>query len=185
MPRLPKASREDFSQELRAVFDQVSGGPPGAGDGPMSIFNHSPEMARRTAPLFNYVRNESTLPQRVRELAMLTTARALDCQYIWNAHVALGRQAGLSNELIDALRDNRPLPGLSEDEAAVIRLGTEFFTTHRVSGETFDLGLTNFGARGVVELTTLMGFYAMLALNANAIDLGLPHPGEEPPLPLD
>ena len=75
MPRLPKASRENFGEELRTLFDEVSGGPPGAGDGPMSILNHSPEMARRTAPLFNYVRNESTLPQRIRELAMLTTAR--------------------------------------------------------------------------------------------------------------
>ena len=65
MPRLPKASRDNFGEELRALFDEVSGGPPGAGAGPMSILNHSPEMARRTAPLFNYVRNESSLPQRI------------------------------------------------------------------------------------------------------------------------
>ena len=184
MPRLPKASRENFGEELRTLFDEVSGGPPGAGDGPMSILNHSPEMARRTAPLFNYVRNESSLPQRTRELAMLTTARALDCPYIWNAHVGLGRQSGLSDQLVDSLRDNKPLPHLSEDEAVVVNVGMEFFRTHRVSQETFDLGLKNFGAQGMVELTTLMGFYAMLAFNANAINLGLPHPGEEPPLPV-
>jgi hypothetical protein len=29
-----------------------------------------------------------------------------------------------------------------------------------------------------------MGFYAMLAFNANTVDLGLPHATTEPPLPV-
>ncbi len=184
MPRLPRPRREDFDEELRRVFDEVSGDGPGSGGGPMSILANSPEMARRAVPLFNYVRNESSLPWKVRELAMLVTARALDCQYIWNAHAALGREAGLSDELVDSLRDRQPLPQLAREERAVLDLGTEFFNTRRVGQDTFDSVLELFGARGLVELTTLMGFYAMLAFNANAVDLGLPHPGPEPPLPV-
>jgi len=42
------------------------------------------------------LRNESTLPKKIQELAMLTTARAMDCPYIWNAHAARGRHEGLS-----------------------------------------------------------------------------------------
>jgi len=183
MARLPQVNREDVPEELRAAFDEVDVGPAG-GAGPMSVLKNSPEMARRTVPLFNYVRNESTLPQKVKELAMLTAARAMDCQYIWNAHVTLGRQAGLSDKLVDALRDRQQLPQLAEDEAAVVSLGQEFFTTHRVSQATFDLGLGLFGAQGVIELTMLMGFYAMLAFTANAVDLGLPHSQAEPPLPV-
>ena len=184
MPRLPQVTREEVKEELRAAFDQVSAGPGGVGTEPMSVLKNSPEMARRAIPLFNYVRNESSLPQKVRELAMLTTARANDCPYIWNAHVALGRQAGLSDQLVDALRDKRPLPRLADDEAAVVNMGTEFFTTHRVSQETFDLAVKLFGAQGLVELTTLMGYYAMLAFNANAVELGLPHGHTEPALPV-
>ena len=111
---------------------------------------------------------------------MLTTARAKDCPYIWNAHAALGRKAGLSDALVDALRDRQPLPPLSAAEEAVINLGMEFFGTNRVNEATFNLALDQFGAQGVVELTTLMGFYAMLAFNANAVDLGLAHPSGEP-----
>jgi 4-carboxymuconolactone decarboxylase len=150
----------------------------------MSVLKYSPEMSRRAIPLFNYVRNESTLPQKVRELAMLTTARATDCPYIWNAHAALGRQAGLSDAVIDALRDRAPLPPLPAEETAVVKLGMEFFQTHRVSQETFEVVLAQFGPQGLVELTTLMGFYAMLAFNANAVDLGLPQDLTEPPLPV-
>jgi 4-carboxymuconolactone decarboxylase len=114
-------------------------------------------MSRRAIPLFNYVRNESSLPQKVRELAMLTTARATDCTYIWNAHAALGRQAGLPAALIDALRDRKPLPPMAVEEAVVIKLGMEFFQTHRISQETFDVALEQFGPQGLVELTTLAG----------------------------
>ena len=184
MPRLPQPTRESVKQELRDVFDEVSAGPGGVGTGPMSVLKNSPELARRAIPLFNYLRNESSLPQHVRELAMLTAARAMDCQYIWNAHAALGRQAGLSDNLVNSLRDKKPLPRLSAEEAAVVNCGTEFFTTHRVSPNTFDAVLGLFGAQGLVELTTLMGYYAMLAFNANAVDLGLPPESDELPLPV-
>ena len=185
MPRLPQATRESVKEELREAFDAVSSGPGGAGGaGPMSVLKHSPELLRRATPLFNYLRNESSLPQHVRELAMLTTARAMDCQYIWNAHAALGREAGLSGNLVNSLRDKKPLPRLSAEEAAVVNCGTEFFTTHRVSENTFDACINLFGAQGLVELTSLMGYYAMLAFNANAVDLGLPPDTGEPPLPV-
>jgi 4-carboxymuconolactone decarboxylase len=184
MARIPAVTRERVREDLRSIFDEVSSGPGGVGTGPMSVLKYSPEMSRRAIPLFNYVRNESSLPQKVRELAMLIAARAKDCPYIWNAHAALGRQAGLSDALVDALRDRTPLPPTSVEEAVVIHLGMEFFQTNQVRQDTFDIALEQFGPQGLVELTTLMGFYAMLAFNANAVDLGLPQEMTEPPLPV-
>ncbi len=184
MARIPPVTRERVREDLRGLFDDVSSGSGGVGTGPMSVLKYSPEMSRRAIPLFQYVRNESILPHKVRELAMLTTARAKDCPYIWNAHVGLGRQAGLSAALVDALRDRKPLPPISAEEAVVINLGMEFFRTNQVSQETFDIALEQFGAQGLVELTTLMGFYAMLAFNANTVDLGLPREITELPLPV-
>ncbi len=184
MARIPPVTRESIKENLRTVFDEVAAGPGGLGTGPMSILKNSPEMARRASPLFNSVRNESSLPMKARQLAMLTTARAMDCPSIWNAHVALGRREGLNDSLVDALRDRKPLPPLAADEAAVVNLGMEFFETHKVSQGTFQLALDQFGAQGLVELTTLMGYYAMLAFNANTVDLDLPHNLVEEPLPV-
>jgi 4-carboxymuconolactone decarboxylase len=145
MARIPPVTRDRVQEDLRNIFDEVSSGPGGVGTGPMSVLKYSPEMSRRAVPLFNYVRNESVLPQKVRELAMLTTARAKDCPYIWNAHAALGRQAGLSDAVVDSLRDRTPLPPMSVEESVVINLGMEFFQTNRVSQETFDVALEQFG----------------------------------------
>lgn len=184
MSRIPPVSRDSVPEELREVFDEINAGPGGVGTGPMSVLKHSPEMARRAIPLFEYVRNESTVPHRMRELAMLATARAKDCVYIWDRHVPIARESGLSNELIDALRDGQPLPPLSPAEAAVINLAAEFFTGSRVSQETFQAAHEQFGNQGLVELVTLMGFYAMLAFNANTVDLQLAHESAEPLLPV-
>jgi 4-carboxymuconolactone decarboxylase len=108
----------------------------------------------------------------------------MDCRYIWNAHAARGRQQGLSDALVDALRDNKPLPSLPPDEAAVVNYGMEFFKTHKVSPGTFQAALNQFGARGLTELTTLMGYYALLAFNANAFEIDLPENRTEPLLPV-
>jgi hypothetical protein len=62
MDRLPSVTRERVREDLRCIFDEVSSGPGGVGSGPMSVLKYSPEMSRRALPLFNYVRNESSLP---------------------------------------------------------------------------------------------------------------------------
>ena len=115
---------------------------------------------------------------------MLTAARSMDCQYIWNAHAASGRREGLSDALVDALRDNQPLPALAADEAAVINYGREFFRTHRVSDATFQAAVEQFGVHGLTNLTNLMGYYALLAFNANTFTIDLPAERTEPVLPI-
>ena len=85
---------------------------------------------------------------------------------------------------MDSLRDKKELPGLSEAESAVIDYGRELFRTRRVSEGTFNRAMEQFGNRGLVELTTLMGYYSCLAFNINAFDVGLPASITEAPLPV-
>ncbi len=184
MARIPPPTRDQIREELREIFDEVSSPPGGVGTGPLSVLKHSPEMSRRAAPLFSYVRNESTLPARIRELAMIVTARVTNCQYIWNVHAPTGRREGLSDEMVDALKNREPLPPMPADEKAVIDLGTELLQTRRVSQENFQAAWEQFGTQGLVELTTLMGFFAMLAMNANMVELDPPEEPAEPLMPV-
>ena len=184
MTRLSQITRDQVSEQHLRAYDEVAAGPGGIGSGPTSILKNSPEVARRAMHLSDYLRKESSLSKKVQELAMLTAARAMDCQYIWNAHAASGRREGLGDGLVDALRDNQPLPALASDEAAVINLGMEFFKTHKISQQTFQAALDQFGRQGFAELTTLMGYYAMLSFNANAVELDLPSERVEVVLPI-
>jgi len=184
--RIPPAARDSVPVDQRAAFDafvQERGSIPTAG--PLAIMIHVPEILQRGEYLRGYLRGDSSsLPLKVRELAMIVTARELDCQFIWNAHAAAARRAGVRADLVDRLRDKCELSTLSADEAAVVNYGREFFRTHRVSQATFDAALAQFDVRGLVELTNLMGYYALLAFNVNAFGVGLPQESTEPPLPI-
>jgi 4-carboxymuconolactone decarboxylase len=134
--------------------------------------------------LVNYLRDESSLSKKIQELVMILTARAMDCPYIWHAHGARARQQGISGAFVDALRDNQPLPPLPTEEQIVVNYVQELFQGHRTSPATFQAALDRFGARGLTELTTLMGYYSLLAFNANSFEIDVPAGGTEPELPL-
>ena len=185
MARTPTVTRDQVPEQFRDAFDRVTAdsGNMIAG-GPGSVMINSPDMRERANNLVKYFREVSDLPQKIQELVMVLTARHMDCRYIWFAHSARARQHGLSDEFVDALRDNKPLPELPADEDAVVKYATELFTDHRVSQATFDRVLDLFGAQRLTEITTMMGYYTLLAFNANAFEIDLPSSGSEPLLPI-
>ncbi len=73
---------------------------------------------------------------------------------------------------------------MSPDEEATVNYGREFFQTHHVSRGGFQAALEQFGRQGIVELTMLMGNYALLAFAINAFDSDLPPNRTEPLLPI-
>jgi 4-carboxymuconolactone decarboxylase len=122
---------------------------------------------------------------RVSELAILVTARALDCPYVWNAHAPLAVKAGVSRAFVDALRDDKPLPAAPDDETTIVRYGLELMRgRHAVSDETFMKAHALFGTQLLVELTSLMGHYAQNAFVLNAFEVDLPVPTSGPVLPV-
>ena len=186
MARLPLASRESVPEDQRAAFDELVrslGSVPRYGPG--SVMIHVPNAHQRVTALNRYLRGESSsVPKKLQELAMLVTAREHDCQYIWNAHAASARQAGVGNATVDALRDRKELTKLADDENAVVRFAQEYFRTRRVSRGTFQAVLEQLGTQGAVELGLIFGNYSMLALLVNSFDVDLPPDRKEPLMPV-
>ena len=185
MARLPVVSADMVPAEFQAAFEEVTTAAGGSiTGGPGSFTINSPEMAKRRNHLTSYLRYETTFPKSILELAIINTARAMDCQYVWNAHAPAARKEGVSDALVDAIRDRKPLPTMAADERAIIDYGNEFFKDHKVSKGTFDKALEQFGAQYLVELTTLMGHYAQTSFYLNAFEAELPDDVTEPLLPV-
>jgi 4-carboxymuconolactone decarboxylase len=183
--RLPLATREGVPENQRAAFDDlVKGYGAVPRHGPSSVIINVPRAQQLVNALNQYLRTESSLPKKIQELAMLVTARALDCQYIWNAHAASARASGISDATVDALRDRKELPKMPDDEAAVVRFGQEFFRNHRVSKGAFQALLEQLGQQSAIEVSLILGSYSSLALVVNSFDVDLPPDRKEALLPV-
>ncbi len=183
--RLPLPRREELSAEAQLAYDRIAA--PGSGNlrglrGPGGIQLHSPELSRHARPLNRYLRFEAGLGGRVRELAILVTARELHSQFEWAAHEEEARREGIALELIDVIRYRRDLAEVAAADAAVIALGREIFGARKVSPETYASALAQFGRRKLIDLVALMGNYAATAAILTAFDMQL-DPGAEPGLP--
>src|SRR5262249_4675563 len=95
--RAPLVDRATATPAQLAVWDRIAKSR-GRVAGPFAALLHSPELARCIAETGHHVRFEGPLAQAERELAIITVARALDCQYEWAAHAVLARRAGVREE---------------------------------------------------------------------------------------
>ncbi len=120
--RLPLIQREDMDEQGKKAYDSAVSNPRSlAGlQGPAGIRLHS-LRARES----EYLRYESDLGRRLTELAILVTAREMDQQFEWTVHEGVALQEGLEPAIIDVVRLRKPLTGLGEKEASIIRLGRE------------------------------------------------------------
>jgi 4-carboxymuconolactone decarboxylase len=183
--RLPLPRREDLDDGARKIYDALV--EPNSRSlvglrGPGGIRLHSPRLAEVSSPVNRYLRWEAGFSGRVRELAILVTAREHDSQFEWVAHEDEALREGVPRAVVDIVKHRRPVEGLAETDAVVIQLGRELFGRRRVSSETFARALAVFGRRGLVDLVSLMGQYAATAALLCALDIQL-HPGREAPWP--
>jgi 4-carboxymuconolactone decarboxylase len=184
--RLPLPRRDELSPEGQAIYDRLTSANTEnlrGLRGPGGIQLHSPELSRVSRPLNRYLRFESELGGRLRELAILVTARELDSQFEWAAHEREALREGVSPELIEIVRLRRDLDGVAEADAIVIALGRGIFGARKVSSATYARCLAQFGRRKLVDLVALMGNYAATAALLTAFDMQLDL-GTVPRLPI-
>lgn len=181
MARIPLVTGENLTPEQQRVFDAMLSGPrKSAPVGPLAVAMHRPELAEAWSALGLVLRFNSSFPPHLREFTILLTGRFWDCQFEWASHETEAVKAGLSARSIETLR----IGGSSfeaEDEQAIHDYAIELLTTRFASDATYDRIKALFGVPGVVELTALIGYYAMVALTLNAHQVGLDQGAPLPP----
>lgn len=181
MPRLPELDPDTLSDAQRQVMADILNGPRGSLSGPFRPWLVRPELADRAQKLGAYARYDTSLPPRLSELAILFTARHWTAQFEWYAHAPPARDGGLSEEVIDAVKEGRRPEFKEEDEAAVYDFCAELYATSRVSDAAYRAVVGHLGEGGAVDLVGILGYYALVSMTLNVFQVGLPE-GEVPPL---
>lgn len=176
--RLPRPKPEELDDLGRQMLAAIRAGGDSA---PRTIRVWSPKVAQYMTQGNQYLRYESGLDPRIREITILLAARAMDQPYEWNAHEKAAREAGLPQAVIDIINHERPVTGVADDKHAVlIELGRQVLTRHRVTPDTYAKALAAFGRKTLVDIVALMGHYTATAILLNAFDQQLD--AGDPPL---
>ncbi|MES2188471.1 MAG: hypothetical protein V4505_28225 [Pseudomonadota bacterium] len=173
--RFPLPDREDLDEAGQQAFDRASR--PGiiAGlQGPAGIQLQSPDIAPHLSALNSYLRFKAGFTGRVREVAILATAREMDSQFEWVAHEAEALKEGVPAEAVDAIKYRRPTDGLAEEDALVIGLARQLWRDHRVDSEMFARLRQRYSQRQLIDLVVLMGTYANTAAMLAVVDMQIP-----------
>ena len=178
--RFPAIKREELNETGKKLYDTR-----GVADafGPGGIRLYSPPVADAMTGVNQYLRRKSGLDPRLVELAILVTAREMDCEYVWTAHEPAAQKAGLEQKIIDIVKYRKALTTLGEKEAVIVQLGRDSISRHKVGSDTFARALKLFGNQGVVNIVSLIGDYASTTILLNVSDQHV-RPGDKPLLPI-
>ena len=181
MPRLTPLDLKNLTPEQKKVADAIVSGPRGALRGPFEPLLRRPELADRAQKLGEYCRFSNSLPRDLSELAICLVGRHFKAQYEFYAHARLAKEAGLSAEIVEAIRTRQTPPFTRGVERVVYDFVTEYLETNRVSAVNYKRAVDAFGEPGVVDLVGVSGYYMLVSMTLNVFEMPLP-PGEAEPL---
>ena len=179
LSRLPPVTAQDLDDEGKKLLESRPPGKPGPG--PAHVTSYSPRERTLGIP----TGENSPVGARYFQLAVLIIAREIDQQYEWSAHEPAGRRQGLEQSVIDVVKYNRDVAGLSEKDATFITFGRTLYREHKVSSELWAKMVRLFGRQHTVQLMMIMGDYFRVGFMMNAVDQHVPPTREAllPPLP--
>ena len=175
LSRLPPVTPDDLDEEGRQLLAKNPGKP---GPGPTHVTSYSPSGRSLGIP----TGTNSPVGPRYFQLAVLIIAREIDQQYEWTAHEPAGLRQGLEQSVIDVVKYNRDVAGLTDKDATLITFGRTLYREHKVSSELWQKMIGHFGRQHTVQLMMIMGDYFRVGFMMNAVDQHLPA-GREALLP--
>ena len=181
MARVPEVVYEKLTTEQQRVYKEVAG-PRLVFGGPFTVYIRHPELADAMNKVGEVLRVLGKLDKRLIELLILVAAREWNCDYQWVVHEAAALKAGLSPEVVDAIRKGETPKLTREDEQVVYDVATEILRTKRLSQATYDRALAMLGEDMLLELVVNCGRYSQAAIVVNCYEvptLGDKHPMTE------
>ncbi|MDP6174173.1 MAG: hypothetical protein QGF09_08420 [Rhodospirillales bacterium] len=173
---LDKATKEQ--KELGAAIFARLGEKP---TGPSSIYLHNPGFAQLFDQVRIHIGEDFSISTKHAELCMLVVIRFWSAQYAWTVHGPAGIKAGLSVELVEAIRTNQRPPFAGDDEETVYDYVSALLARQEIPDQLAQKALALLGEVGLVELVSICGVYTLVGQTCAAFDIALPE-GMKPAL---
>jgi 4-carboxymuconolactone decarboxylase len=176
MTRQHRFLPDELTGERRRLYDAITSGPRSTGPqlfaltddegalrGPFNGFLLAPRLGDALQQLGAAVRYGTALSDRVREMAVLVVAAHWDSEFERGSHEPIGRAAGLTEAELQAIREGRR-PALQDPREVACWEVTRALVEGDLDDETWAACVPPLDQETVFELSTLVGYYATLAL---------------------
>lgn len=170
-PRIPPLDMADADTHQAELLEPLGGGDA------LNLFRtlaHHSKLLRSWLPFGGRLLYGGALPERDREVVILRVAWLCDSDYEWGQHVAMARDAGLTDEQIlhTAAERSSPVgsdPEWSRHDALLLTAVDQLIEAHMIDDETWSELSETYDDAQMIELAMLAGHYAMVAGALNSI----------------
>jgi 4-carboxymuconolactone decarboxylase len=190
--RLPWPKPDELDAAAGALYARITGGPRAAGpqafaltdddgrlNGPFNAMLMSPDVGGALQELGSAIRYKTRLSNRIREIAILELSVVRKSEFEWYAHLRVGKQAGLTEAELAAVRDGADAQTFSDRERFVRALVRRLAEQRDLDDETYAHATDVLGTPDLVDVIALVGYYDLLALMLGVFRTPLPA-GAEP-----
>src|SRR5947199_9438512 len=169
--RLPLPTDDELTPEHRELLEKVP---------PLNVFRMVAGTRRGLRPFLQLgaAALSSSMDARRREMAVLRVAHATNAGYERAQHERLARQAGVTEDEINAIATEEPVSSLDEEANLICRVADEVTREVRLSDIALEQIIDRYGPREAAEVILLVSYYNMVSrfLESTRVELE-----DEPP----
>lgn len=170
MARIDPLKPEEMDGEQRAAYDEAvaKGGRLG---GPNGIHIRVPELFRINQEMSTYLRS-SSLPARLRQLAVIVAVRKYRGAYAWGVQARAALAEGIPREVVDAVNAGETPTLTDPTDRIVYEVATTLVEYGALSDDLFARAREALGFNTLLDLVATTGFYAAVGMwvNVFAVD---------------
>jgi 4-carboxymuconolactone decarboxylase len=133
---------------------------------------NSPHMADGWEEFLSVVRQRNSLPPNLRELIILRVAVLNHAPYEFEAHISHARQAGLSDDKIQAVREPVISSLFTQHERLILQLADTMTQQIQVPDELFEKIAQHYAGKELLDLCITIGAYNMVSRVLVALNIG-------------
>ena len=160
--RLPPLPADQWDEATQRALSAMTN--PDANNA-LSTLAHHPALAKAFLRFNVHLLYSSTLPARIRELAVLRVAHRRQCGYEWEHHASMAKRLGITEDEIEAVRRGE---ASDEFERAVLTGVDELEEESQLSDETWAALGARLDDRQRMDYIFTVGCYATLAMAFNS-----------------
>lgn len=171
--RYPEIKYQDMNHRQREAVAIVkarrkpSVSSEGGVEGPFIPLVYIPEVLDKFQALGEHCRFHTSVPPKLRELAIIITARHVSAQLEFHVHAMEAREFGLAEPVIQAIAQNKQPEFHDQDERIVYEFCSSLHANGQVPEDVFAQAEKAFGQAMLIELITTCGYYGTLGLSMN------------------